>query len=635
MADLRMNVVGEDKASAAMRSAGDSARGIGEDAAKSAAKWNVLAGLMKSAASAAVQFAKESVQAALGAEKADRRLLLAAKDLTVAFKAQASELSSLTGMSDETVKGIQAMLLEYGQAPAAVDATVKSILDYSAATGVDALTATHELIRGVDSGRGAFKELGLAYTATGDKTKDLSAATSALAGKFGGAASEDSMEASLRKAGAAVDEVKEGLGGFLLEVLRSSGLLELGVVALNNFAAGLRSVRDSLSPDDKSEAFQRGLAGRRKVMELASARLEEVRADASAGVDALEMAADNLKAAEKAYAEFATKGITGSATALPGVGGGDQRTAAACEADEADEADVADRAKASEDLEKLQARNIESFKAYQRDLDELALAAEERGESETDALLKQQQAAQQVYLKRDADEEEFYQRSTQRATEFFASQREREDAELAQAQEKRAQALKAEAQQWQQAAASIGAAFVNALTAELDKLLSGEEMDLGESIGNILASVLAVAGTVIGGIAGPGGAAIGGAVGGLAGMGIKAATRRPRTQPKTYHDGGWVGLPRFHYGGFMGGDERGAIVQTGERVLSRREVADMGGPAGVESAARGRGVTLVLNTLDAMSTRDFFTDRGGRGFERAVKSGRGDVARLLGAGVVY
>lgn len=169
---------------------------------------------------------------------------------------------------------------------------------------------------------------------------------------------------------------------------------------------------------------------------------------------------------------------------------------------------------------------------------------------------------------------------------------------------------------------ALGVGFINALTAELDKLGSGGEFDIMAFIAGLL--------PMIGSIFGP----IGGAIGGLAGAGLRLAGKRRS------HDGSWIGAPRFHGGGWpgVGVDEVPAILQSGERVLSRGEVSAMGGPSGVERAARGGGrggVTINIAGLDTKSTREFFEDRGGQGLRDAVRSGQGDLARLLGEGLVY
>lgn len=85
-----------------------------------------------------------------------------------------------------------------------------------------------------------------------------------------------------------------------------------------------------------------------------------------------------------------------------------------------------------------------------------------------------------------------------------------------------------------------------------------------------------------------------------------------------FHAGGVVGwdaptftrklalpLPRFHGGGVIGGDERLAILQTGERVLSRDQNRDY---------EQGGGTTVIsinIKAIDAVGVQDFFEKNKG------------------------
>jgi hypothetical protein len=77
-----------------------------------------------------------------------------------------------------------------------------------------------------------------------------------------------------------------------------------------------------------------------------------------------------------------------------------------------------------------------------------------------------------------------------------------------------------------------------------------------------------------------------------------------------------------------------AILQEGERVLSRSEVATMGGPGGVERAARGgnSGGTIVINAMDAASVQQLFESRRGRGLINALRTGRSPLTPVFGRG---
>ena len=154
-------------------------------------------------------------------------------------------------------------------------------------------------------------------------------------------------------------------------------------------------------------------------------------------------------------------------------------------------------------------------------------------------------------------------------------------------------------------------------------------------IGDILAAAVGVAGGVIGTAFGA--PAVGAALGNLAAMGIRAGSsaisksnKAGKTKRSSYHTGGWV-EPRYHDGAWSGDDEQRAILQTGERVLSRTEVHHMGGPAAVDAQARGRGgLTLNVTAIDAKSVADSFSGNAADGLKQALRRGHGALPALLG-----
>ena len=79
----------------------------------------------------------------------------------------------------------------------------------------------------------------------------------------------------------------------------------------------------------------------------------------------------------------------------------------------------------------------------------------------------------------------------------------------------------------------------------------------------------------------------------------------------------FAGAPRFHNGtGVLGlkSDEIPAILQSGERVLNRRETADYnaGGRAGGgSSGGSSSGGTRVINVIDPNLVQDYMTSSAG------------------------
>lgn len=194
---------------------------------------------------------------------------------------------------------------------------------------------------------------------------------------------------------------------------------------------------------------------------------------------------------------------------------------------------------------------------------------------------------------------------------------------------------------WHQAGDAIGAAFVNALGDQLSKLSEGEEFDVGEFIVSIISAAVSVAATAIGTAYGQ--PALGAAVGNIASLGIRAGynainAKSKKGSTKVFHDGGWVGedgLPRYHSGTWVGGDEQLAVLQDGERVLSRDEVASMGGRGAVDTAARGgsgggRSISFTISAVDAKGVKELFTSDGSRGLRDALRTGQGMLPSLLG-----
>lgn len=591
--DLRLTLFGEDKASSAFDSVGSAAR---------------------QAAKLLFDFSKESLKAAQDQEKADRQLALAAKGLTAAFKEQASAIQSQLGVQDDMVQGIQALLLQFGEAPDKVDGTTRAILDFSAATGQDAMTAARTLTAGIESGKGAFKEYGVQLKLTGKASEDLGIATEALRVKFGGAAQNDanSLEGQVRLLSTAFGELQESFGGWIMDVATSSGILE-------ELKATMSGITSMFAKPDLLEQ----MGAQRKELALVKQGIAAYgRGEISAemiGNGAAPLG--SLMSRQRELEGLLSSGeqqLLHPSKGLPGLGGADRTTN----------------------------KGLKMAKGGGSD-----------GPSFNDVAGQNDEFDQQLHeqnLKRLAAEEEFAVAIQQQndefdvqITEWQEKRHEKELKELEKHNEKIAREQKQlqdkvvqQEQQWAQVGATLGSAVVNAFGAEMAKMADGGEFDVVEFFAKLLPVVLGT----IGSFFGPVGTAIGGALGSLGGMGLSALNASGKTKagaPVKRHFGGWIdaAVPRFHGGGWMGGDERPAILQTGERVLSRGEVARMGGQAGVDAAARGGGgrggITINVSSLDSRSTAEFFTDRGGKGLNDAVRTGQGALAKLFGKGRLY
>lgn len=113
----------------------------------------------------------------------------------------------------------------------------------------------------------------------------------------------------------------------------------------------------------------------------------------------------------------------------------------------------------------------------------------------------------------------------------------------------------------------------NAAAAKIMEALFGAAGSGSGALGGIVGSIFGAGGAAAG--AGSAAGAIGGSVafhtGGLVGRG-----GTPKSAPAAL----FSGAPRMHTGGFLKSDEVPAILQTGEMVLSRKQVAAMGSGSG-------------------------------------------------------
>ena len=154
--------------------------------------------------------------------------------------------------------------------------------------------------------------------------------------------------------------------------------------------------------------------------------------------------------------------------------------------------------------------------------------------------------------------------------------------------------------------ADVGQAIVGAFQSAEDavgEFVKTGKLNFGDLVTSILADLakLAVRKSVLGPIADM----LSGALGGIGGIfapvlhsgGMVGSTTSSRMIPAL----AFSGAPRMHSGGWAGlrPDEVPAILQKGERVLSRRELASQGGQAG----GGGQNIAVTINARDAQSFR--------------------------------
>lgn len=507
MADLQLRILGEDAASSAFASVSSAAR---------------------SAQQVLVDFARASVRSYMEAERSQRQLAVVAKEMTGAFQAQASALAQANAVSGELVESIQTLLLRYGAAPKDVQATTQAVLDFAAATGTDARAAAEALTRGVETSTGAVKGLGVAYKATGERTEDLRRATDALAKKFGGAGAADaqSLAGQVRLAEDAFDDVRKAFGGFIAEMATKTGVIGVVTAQLREVATLMQEL-GAMDPRRALSIIGQKVASSPVAALLSGGTSNFFGALAAGDTDTQRLARADFAAAQaQAAASGAVAGPSGAGVRARVTGGG-------------------------------------SGGRDTRDMFGPEFRPEAFGALGPEA----PSGAQWMQMRRDAfaDMARGAKLSTRAGDEA-----ERFAQEQADAMSKAADAALAVARQRQaefaQVGAALGSAFASSLSGAVEALAAGEQLDLGQTVGDILAGLLPLIGSIAGtALGGPAGSAFGGAI--------------------------------------------GTLLGAGARGLGRA----------------GGGVTV--NTMDAQSAREFFEGGGGRAIENAMRTGRGSLGR--------
>ena len=588
MSDINIKVNGD--SSSAQNALKETGRAVGS----SVAAWTEMAGAVKKAGAMVVQFATDSVKAYAESERIQKQLVRVAGEYADALDAQAQALSRLNAVDDDTIKQSQMLLTQWGGVGAATSKVTQAVLDYAAATGTDATAATQELIRNVESGGVGMAKLGVHFKSTGDKSKDLGALVEALGKKFGGAGAADasSLSGQLKLAELAFEDVQKAFGGLIGSIESKTGIID-------KVAGALRGIAQAIGKVDSFES---------------AAALFSQQGIFAAAVGGM-------------YTPAAAPSDAG----LPGIGSVKGRTNAAM------------RAAASaggKTQSELDDESLERAKKFQRELDSIDEHAQKQEEeayvAELEASAKRVETAQKEAEERLKVRRDLYLQLEKDQAEHAEKMAKAEAEAEKKAAKEAAERAKEQARQWKATGDQIGSAFVNALTDQLQKLAEGGEFDAASFIGDVLASVFAVAASAIGTAYGM--PALGAALGNLGAVGIRAGfgaasagAKKARTTPQ-YHSGGWVGAPRYHSGSWIGSDEERAILQHGERVLSRQEVSAMGGSGAVDRAARGggAGLNVTINAIDSRSAAEAFERDLGRSMRRAVASGRGDLAQLMG-----
>lgn len=613
--------------------AGAAAKKASDDAAAAHAAnkyaWEQLGKYVAAAGTAMAAFAIHAVKAYADSEKGTRQLERATGEYAGMLDKQAQALLRVYAVDDDIIKQSMTMLAQWGGAGAAMGDVEKAALNLSSAMGISLAQATEELIRNVESGGTGLGKMGIHFKVTGDKGKDLASAVAAINKQLGGAAAADadSLTGQTHAASLAFGDLEKSFGGSLAKFIKGTGVLDA-------LTKKMRDLQGLFTPAADKQAEDKGFIQQQVNYwdAIASGNITGWK-DAEAGIKfTFEEAQAELT---KWRAKLNPENFNDSIGGAPSVGGKTNKASKEAEAEAQQNAKNAfeNAKKNSEDLRKLM-REEQEFKDtnLQKDM--------ERADAEfsvDDKLVKDQiksgdEQIAQMMLHIDK-ENELYEKQIKYRDAAAAKM-------LKEANDSNAEAMKAQSKKWEEAGAAIGNAFTSALSTQLAQLAAGGEFDAAIFVGDILAATISIAATVIGSAYGQ--PELGAAIGNLAAMGVRAGAsaisadnKKSKTIAKKYHQGGEIGdeidIPRYHSGGALAPDEMHIIAQKGEHMLSRRDVANMGGHAGVE-AAKGRGGSTIINNiqaLDAKSAAEGFMGSIGKGLKDALRTGRGDLPNIL------
>lgn len=624
MADIELTLGGD--ASGAVGALNETGQATGELAKASERAWKDIASAAKVAGAAVAAFGTHALKSYADSERIQRQLTRAAGEYGEALGEQAQALSKLYAIDDDVIKQSQTLLVQWGGVGAATKETTEAILDYASATGTDAVAATQALIRNVESGGVGLAKMGIHFDATGNKGKDLVSAVEAINGRLGGAAAADanSLSGQAAAASVALGDLEKGFGELIAAMVQKGGVI--GVVR-----DALATYQELFFGDAQQQKNTAYLAMQTKIAQLYDDRAGMEKAEQhnlSIGNDRqaayLRSRKDGIDAEIEKLKELRDAKNAAISGSLPGAGSVSGATSkglkdATTKPGRTDEDRLADAKKYYDGMETLSAT------AAQQEQDQFADSLEAEARRVADSI-KIREDGQKAY--------DAIRLSEEKKTAEHAEKLAKDTAKAEENALKDQQARVAKKEKEAQAAGdAIGAAMVNALADQLSKLAEGGEFDAALFVGDILAAAVGVAGGIIGTAFGA--PAVGAAIGNLAAMGIRAgASGISRANKKnTYHDGGWVGAPRYHDGSWIAPDEQRAVLQSGERVLSRQEVRNAGGPGAVDGMAKGgRSVTLNITAIDAKSMADTFAGEGGNGLKQALRRGQGALPALLGRG---
>lgn len=533
------------------------------------------------------EFVSESISLYGKQEQAIVQLTHAAGENAGAFIEQAEAMKEHLGVSAESVMKMQQLALQFGTLPTSVEGATGAILDWSAATGGSAEGGMMALARAVDFGQGKVKSLGIEFTVTGDKAKDMENAIAALNSKFGGSADVmgDTLIGRMNKAKEGGEDLKRSFGSFFDMVDTKLHVIDAARLAFKGWALELKA----LTPG--SGVSMLGSLGGGD--ESAEPKPVTNPGQVNGGIAGVHLTQPD---AVKAIAAEGAAKVKAELTAQ-------QQIDAVYDAEDLREEN---RALKNDNASKA------SWEKYYADI----MEEQKKGQQGVEALAQKRQEEEQA----EADKEDKARAAEDEKQEKALENHLKKLQATADAQNKKFTTMMTEAG-WR-----VGTAFVEQLNTALEQAASGGPVDSGkvaaEVVEGLVVSILSLVADYFGGA---GAGQLVGALGQLGSTAINTAVFKK-------HDGGWIEPPRFHGGGWpgLGTDEQHIIAKRGERILSPPEVGRMGGPAGVDAAARGGGGGHVtVQAFDSQSLLQMFQGRGGRAVYNTIRSGQGMLLPLF------
>lgn len=195
-AEVRRNTTEANKLRAAVRQTGQQATASAKQATTAWQRFRKTmgSGLVTGATVAGVvYFGKRAVEAFAEAERGQLQLQQAMEkfprvnDVTAAsFAALNTELMNTTGADDDLLAAAEGILARFRTTGSEIQRLIPLVNDYAIATGRDLPTAATAIGRALMGNARALKELGIDFTRTGDRGKDLESIMTALERKVGG-----------------------------------------------------------------------------------------------------------------------------------------------------------------------------------------------------------------------------------------------------------------------------------------------------------------------------------------------------------------------------------------------------------------------------------------------------------------